>query len=297
MPEWLIIKPSSLGDIVHGLQVAQSLKMQRPDFRITWVARDCFVPLVRACLAVDRCWSYPRYGGARGFIRLLRQIRCQRFDGVIDFQGLARSGLMLAAAQAARKIGRSDAREGAGFFYREQIPLPARGRASHAVDILAGVLPLLGCRVELMWPLAFRMVAPRTFAKALLHCKPIVMFPDSRRAEKIWPGFVALAESIYRRFPERMLVWAGQTVGVKPNLPGGAWVDVTGRTTLGEMVSLIAGACLVIANDSAPVHLAAALQVPVVALFGPTDPQRFGPYPLNSPGRYSLRAPGRDLSG
>ena len=124
MTEILVIKPSSVGDILHGLQVAQSIKDQAPDSRITWVVRDRFAPLVETCATVDEVLYFRRGRGPRAFLALLREIRARRYDTVLDFQGLARTGVMTMAARATHKIGRGDAREGAGLFYRQRAPLP-----------------------------------------------------------------------------------------------------------------------------------------------------------------------------
>ena len=136
MLELLIIKPSSLGDIVHGLQVATSLKEQVPKLRISWIVREIFAPLVRACEAVDQVYVFERSGGTKAFVRLVREVRRTKFDYVFDFQGLLRTGLMTARCLAKHKVGRSDAREGAGIFYKQKVPLPPEGRRSHAIDIL-----------------------------------------------------------------------------------------------------------------------------------------------------------------
>src|SRR6059058_5498871 len=93
MTELLIIKPSSLGDIVHGLQVATSLKAQRDGLRISWVVRDIFAPIVRACEAVDRVYVFERLAGAKGFLRLTKELRKVKFSYVFDMQGLLRPTL------------------------------------------------------------------------------------------------------------------------------------------------------------------------------------------------------------
>ena len=121
MPEMLIIKPSALRDIVHGLQVAASIKAQKPEWRISWIVRDIFAPLVRSSTAVDQVFVFQRHEGARGFLRTMREVRKREFDLVCDFQGLLRTGLMTKWARGRRKVGRPDAREGSGFFYDEKI--------------------------------------------------------------------------------------------------------------------------------------------------------------------------------
>ncbi|MBI2496468.1 MAG: hypothetical protein HYV75_00510 [Opitutae bacterium] len=75
MPEMLIIKPSALRDIVHGLQVATSIKAQRPEWRISWIVRDIFSPLVRSCAVVDQVYVFRRDEGARGFLQTMREVR------------------------------------------------------------------------------------------------------------------------------------------------------------------------------------------------------------------------------
>src|SRR5436190_7166606 len=136
MIELLIIKPSSLGDIVLGLQVATSLKGQISGLRISWVVREIFSPIVRACEAVDHVYVFERLAGVKGFVRLTRELRKQKFDFVFDMQGLLRTGLMTQRTHAGKKVGRSDAREGAGYFYDLKVPLPPEGKRSHALDVL-----------------------------------------------------------------------------------------------------------------------------------------------------------------
>ena len=116
MTEILIIKPSSLGDIVHGLQVATSLKAQVSHLRISWVVREIFAPIVRACEAVDRVYVFERNAGAKGFLKLTNELRKTEFDYVFDMQGLLRTGLMTSRVKATTKVGRSDAREWSGVF-------------------------------------------------------------------------------------------------------------------------------------------------------------------------------------
>src|SRR3982750_2457036 len=115
MTELLILKPSSLGDIVHALQVATSLKAQCSDLRISWVVREIFAPIVRACDAVDHVYVFERNAGAKGFMRLMKELRKTEFDFVFDMQGLLRTGLMASRALAKKTYGRSDAREWSGM--------------------------------------------------------------------------------------------------------------------------------------------------------------------------------------
>ncbi len=298
MTELLIIKPSSLGDIVHGLQVATSLKAQVDGLRISWVVREIFAPIVRACEAIDEVYVFERAGGAKGFLKLTNQLRKRTFDAVFDMQGLLRTGLMTSRVHAARKVGRSDAREWSGVFYNEKVPLPKDGKKSHALDILLQFCPVLGAKPELRGTLKFREVDSLNlrFADSRGGGKPIVMFVDSRRAEKTWNGFKQLTELILREEKNRKVVWAGSSyVHDRGAFPAAQFFNVTGNTSLVSLPALVKRAEWVIANDSGPMHLAAALGVRVLGIFGPTDPRLFGPYPLNAPSNVVVQAPVGDL--
>jgi heptosyltransferase-1 len=298
MIEILIIKPSSLGDIVHALQVATSLKAQREGLRISWVVRDIFAPIVRACEAVDHVYVFERAGGAKGFLRLMNEIRKTKFDYVFDMQGLLRTGLMTSRAEAKKKVGRSDAREWSGMFYDEKVPLPPDGKRSHALEILLQFCLVLGAKPELRGTLRFREVDSLHlgFAAGRGGAKPIVMFPDSRRAEKCWGGYKQLTELLLREDKARKVVWAGSNyVPDRGAFPAAQFFNLTGNTSLVSLPALIKRADWVISNDSGPMHLAAALGVRVLGIFGPTDPRIFGPYPLNGPTNFVVQAPVGDL--
>src|SRR3954465_7295575 len=295
MIELLLIKPSSLGDIVHGLQVATSLKAQRDDLRISWVVREIFAPIVRACEAVDHVYVFERNAGAKGFLRLTKEIRKKQFDYVFDMQGLLRTGLMTSRVLATKKVGRSDAREWSGVFYDEKVPLPPNGKRSHALEILLQFCTVLGAKPELQGTLRFREVDSLNlrFADARGGGKPIVMFVDSRRAEKTWGGFKQLTELILREDKARKVVWAGSSyVHDRGAFLPAQFFNLTGNTSLVSLPALVKRADWVIANDSGPMHLAAALGVRVLGIFGPTDPRLFGPYPLNAPSNFVVPAPG-----
>jgi len=294
MTQLLIIKPSSLGDIVHGLQVATSLKAQKPDLHISWIVRDIFAPIVRACEAVDRTYVFRRSDGVRGFMHLMKQVRETEFDYVLDFQGLLRTGLMTWRARAKHKVGRSDSRECSGLFYQRKVPLPPTGRHSHAMDILLQFCPVLDAKPELQGKLNFKPVdgLNLSFLDSRSGARPIVMFPDSRRAEKKWHGFKELTEFIARDGTGRKIVWAGNAyVDCKDPLPEHQFLNLTGNTSLVSLPALIKRASWVISNDSGPMHIAAALDVPTIGIFGPTDPQQYGPYPLTGITNHVIKAP------
>lgn len=298
MREILIIKPSSLADIVHGLQVATTMKAQCDDLRISWIVRDIYAPIVRACSAVDHVYVFERSAGTKGFLKLVKEVRKTKFDFAFDFQGLLRTGLMTSRITAKKKVGRSDAREMAGIFYDDKVALPPSGRKSHPIDILLQFCPVLGGKPELRGTLKFREVdtLKLKFTDGRGGSRPIVMFPDSRRADKRWTGFKQLTELILRGDRTRKVIWAGSSiVPDRDSFLPEQFLNLTGNTSLVSLPALIKRADWVISNDSGPMHLAAALGVRTLAIFGPTDPVLCGPYPLNAPTNVVVQAPVGDL--
>jgi ADP-heptose:LPS heptosyltransferase len=295
----LVIKTSSLGDIVHGLRVITSLREQVPDVQVTWVAQEPFAPLVQICAAVDRTIIFRRRSLLRGMSAVLRELKTLEFDAVIDMQGRFLTGLMAGRARARRRIGRTDCREGSGLFYNERVPLPAAGRRSHALDILLEFCGAFGAKIELRGPPVFRAPDQTMMDLAGLpqDRKAVVMFPDSRREEKCWGGFGELTTMVLRENPGCSVVWAGDRL---LPFPGGAafpgrFFNVTGRSKLTDLPALLRQASWVISNDSGPMHLAAALEVKVLGVFGPTDVALYGPYPAGSPTNVAVSAPGGNL--
>ncbi|RXK56036.1 glycosyltransferase family 9 protein [Oleiharenicola lentus] len=298
MPEMLIIMTSPLRDIAHGLQVAASIKAQKPEWRISWIVRDIFAPLVRSSSAVDRVFVFQRYEGARGFLRMMREVRKHEFDLVCDFQGLLRTGLMTKWARGLRKVGRTDSREGSGFFYQQRSPLPAEGRQAHLLDIMLQFCTVAGAEPRLTGPLHFRDLERLnlSFMDPRKGQRPILIFPDSGQHSKKWNGFSQLTAMLIRE-GGRKVVWAGSHyLPCKESFPEGAFVNLTGNTSLTSLPALLAKADWVISNDSGPMHLSAAMGLKTIGLFGPTDPRRFGPYPVKSPTNYAIQAPVGDLA-
>jgi len=298
MPEMLIIKPSALRDIVHGLQVAASIKAQKPEWRISWIVRDIFAPLVRSCTAVDHVFVFQRHEGARGFLRTMREVRKREFDLVCDFQGLLRTGLMTKWARGRRKVGRPDAREGSGFFYNEKITLPPEGEQAHVLETLLEFCRVAGAEPRLTGPLHFRDLERLHlgFMDPLKGQRPILVFPDSGESRKKWNGFSELTALLIRE-AHRKVVWAGSNyLPCRESFPEGSFVNLTGNTSLTSLPALLSKADWVISNDSGPMHLSAAMGLKTIGLFGPTDPRQFGPYPLKSPTNYAIQAPVGELA-
>jgi heptosyltransferase I len=296
MRQLLVIQPSALGDIVHALQTVAALKARQPDWRVSWIVRDIFAPLVRASTVVDQVFVFRRHGGVRGFLQLMREVRAREFDVAMDMQGLLRSALMLQRTRAKRKIGRPDAREGATLFYPIKAPPPPHN-PPHLLEHLLQFCASVGAEPKLAGPLEFRDAAKVNlgFMDPRRGRRPILIFPDTRREERRWNGFSEFSALLVRE-AGRKVVWAGTNyVPCKEAFPDGAFLNLTGNTSLTSLTSLVGSADWVISNESGAMHLSAAMGVKTIGIFGPTDPRIRGPYPLGAVTNHTIQAPVGDL--
>ena len=298
MKTLLVIKPSSLGDIVHALQVVQTLARERPECRITWVVRERFAGLVQAAPFVHEVIIFRRREGWGAFWRLLRQLRERNFDLVWDMQGLLRSGVMTAASRAPEKWGRADAREGAGMFYNRRVERPAGAGPHHALEILQPFLKSAGVTPRLDFPLALTAGPAFPWQNFFAHDarRTFVIFTDSRGAEKEWPRFSELTDLIFKSIPDCRVAWcAGKSVAPDVAVPADRFLNLTG-CPMDQMIALVRQPAIFIGNDSGPMHLSAASGNPVLAIFGPTSPKRFGPFPLTAAKHRAVEAPDGQLA-
>ncbi len=294
----LVIKPSSLGDIVHGLQVLQTVTRQLPECRVTWVARDRFAGLVRAAPFVHEVVEFQRKRGLRGLLDVMKSLRGRTFDEVWEMQGLLRSGLMAAAANAPVKCGRRDSRECAGLFCNRRVALPDGNGPHHAIRILQEFPKRLGLDAEIAFPLALKPAEEFRWSSFFDGdpARRFVIFTDSRGVEKEWKGFSALTRLILENLPDSRVAWcAGAPTKPDFAVPDGRFLNLSG-CPFEEMLALARQPSVFIGNDSGPMHLSAAVGNRVLAIFGPTSPDRFGPWPPGSPRTASVTAPGGVLA-
>jgi heptosyltransferase-1 len=294
----LVVKPSSLGDIVHALQVLQGVAAAMPDCRITWVARDRFAPLVEAAPFVHEVIHFRRKEGLRGIREILAELRGRRFDMVWDMQGLFRSALMASAPRSLHRWGRRDSREAAWLFYGERVALPPGNGPHHAIPVLQEFPKMLGLDGAVTFPLGIKNES--RFGWENFFDGPaterFVIFTDSRGAGKEWRGFDRLTHLIWENIPGSRVAWcAGAPTSPSGEIPDGRFLNLTG-CPLDEMTSLVLQTSVFIGNDSGPMHLSAAVGNRVLAIFGPTAPERFGPWPTGAWNTASVRAPGGVLA-
>ena len=299
----LIIKPSSLGDIVHALPVLAGLRDAYPDAHLAWLVTTAFAPLLHGHPLLDEIITFDRRQYGRmlqswrslvDFLRFLRDLRGRRFDLVLDLQGLFRSGFLARATGAATRVGFRDARELAAMFYTRRVRVPPScgpQRNDHAVDRNLHLARELGLPVDPpLFPLGVRPeeldAARRLLARiagASVESFTAVL-PGARWNTKRWrvDRFAELCDRLHAQgLPRCVLLGSPEERTYSDALVSAARapvIDLVGRTSLRECTALLTLASLVICNDSGPMHIAAALRRPVVAIFGPTNAARTGPY-------------------
>ena len=273
----LVVKPSSLGDIVHTLPAVALIKAAAPELSIRWVANTEWVPLLRGNTDLVSVIPFPRaeirgpFGFAKflGWSRVLREPA--RADIAIDFQGLLRSGLMAKRSRADLRLGLSDSREGARFFHQHRIQVDP---AAHAVDRYLAVPRAFGIPVpEDDADLSFKL--PQQVPETSPPEGFVLLHPFSRGQDK------SLGADAVKRFCEAMgdrpVVLVGRGGPELRGLPSNAhnWIN---STDLAELAWLMARAQFTVSVDSGPSHMAAAVGDRLLAIHSWSDPLKVGPY-------------------
>jgi lipopolysaccharide heptosyltransferase I len=277
----LVVKPSALGDIVHSLPFLNSIRTCFPKAEIHWVVAWGLHEFLEGHTMIDRLWVIRkdqwknlRKGAetVREIKALFRDLRSERFDLVVDLQGLLRSGLITMSTRARKRVGFKEAREGSPLLYTHKVK---GGRNVHAIERYLRVAEYLGCGTGVKYPFPPLPRRPKG-----LPGEYAVMAPSAGKEANRWPAghFGKLAS----RLPIRSVIISGKSdahiADEAVAASRGKAVSLAGKTTLKQMASVIRGARYFISNDTGPMHIAAAFGVPVFAIFGPANPARTGPY-------------------
>jgi len=285
MANILFIKTSSLGDVVHHMPALMDARKAHPDATFSWLVEEAFAPLVRLHPAIDtvipvasRRWRKSLYAPATiAEIRAsFRDIRAQRYDEIVDTQGLLRTAILTRAARGMRHgYDASSVREPlASLFYdvRHRVE-----RDTHAVErnrILSGLALGYAPDEAPDFGLDRARIGKDSTSRygLLLHA--------TARREKQWPDadWIAFAKLFAQRF-ELLIPWGTEAERARSEyiaaaVPG---TRVPDRAPLDQVAKLIAGAQFVVGVDTGLLHLAAALGVPVVAIFAGSKPALTGP--------------------
>lgn len=274
MDSILIIKPSSLGDIVHTLPAVASIRDAHPRAQITWVINPEFTPLLRGSPDVDHVHVFPRgelrgLGAPGSLIPWLKKTRQLKPDLALDFQGLLRSALIAKASGANQIYGMSDGREGSRFFYHRVAKV---NRREHAVERYLKLAEFAGAKIgdALRCPLPTGDPLPR-FDE---YPPFILLHPFARGDGKSLSNKVI--HEVCRAFAPTRVVIVGRsrhTIKIAENC-----VELINQTSLLQLIRLIRAARFIISVDSGPMHIAAAVNDRLLSIHTWTDPRRVGPY-------------------
>ena len=288
----LIVKPTSLGDVVQSLCAVTALKRTFPDRRVSFLVADSCMQILSGHPFIDEVIEFPRTEmkkGSAGMYRAFRSIRrelsSRQFDVVLDLQGLARSGFASYLAKAPVRIGFSDSRELSGLFYTHRIR--SDRKSEHAVARYLKAAEYLGALPSI--DVSFGLIPfPADVEKIFLRIgsgKLVGIAPGARWNTKRWPvsHFREVAGRLVSEMGMRIVALGAPdeqelSENIVSDLPLGSAVNLCGETTLKELVAAISLCRLFITNDSGPMHIAAALGIPTVSIFGPTSPKRVAPF-------------------
>jgi lipopolysaccharide heptosyltransferase I len=301
MPETLknilLIKPSSLGDVVQALPALTALRKCFPQAKISWLIRPEFAPLIQnhphlnEIIFFDRkilgkAWHSPH--ALASLFHLIQKLRQSRFDAVVDLQGLFRTASLAWLTGCKKRFGPANAREFGSLFYTHKVR--QNESSIHVVDFYLKIVKALGAsdiKPEFVLPLdqsAADSVKRKLENQKISFGEYAVFVPGSLHPSKQWPieRFAELADKISGKFKLPIIaVGSAGEKGLIEKLTGLAKapiINFAGSTNLPELVALLKKARIVVSNDTGPGHIAAVLGTPLVMMFSWSNPARIAPY-------------------
>lgn len=283
-PRICVVLLSGIGDVVHGLPVVNAIRRARPDARITWVVEPPAAPLLAPHPAIDRVVVFRKKDGLRGVAALRRELNAERYDLTLNLNVYSKSVFPTLLSGAPVRVGFDRGRSAEGVWLAATHRLPA-GPRKHTQDLFFEFLDVLGIEAE---PIEWRLeaTASERESAALPAGGPFAaLVPASANAKKDWlPDRMAqVVDALHERHGLRTLLVGGpgdretklaaEVVAKAKHEP--VWALGPG---LRRLLWLLPHARFVIAPDTGPVHIARALGVPVIGLYGHTNPWRVGPY-------------------
>lgn len=271
------MKMSSMGDLLHALPAVRCLKSGL-NAEVDWIVHPAYAELVKCFSDVTRVLVFPRRAALHAFVRRIRELRAEQYDMIVDLQGILKSALVARAVRAPQRLGPSFHREFSSFFYTAVTG--TRNKNRHAVDENMDVIRHLGLPVL---PPEYPITVP--LQPGGESSPRIALLPFSRWKTKTWPlmSFIRVGQELQECFGASIYIMGSEAerpLGAEiEKALSGTVVNAAGKTTLPQMAGLLREMDLVIANDSGPMHLAAVLGAPVLAMYGPSDPVRTGPPP------------------
>lgn len=293
----LLIKMSSLGDILHTLPFAAALRELYPHAKISWLVHPQFAGFVPDPPVIDEVIYFDKVKFKKmSFIEkfsyyseMKELLHSKHFDLVIDMQGLFKSAVLAAISGCSNRIGYCEMREGSGFISKA---ITGSHSKEHVIERYLDVARHLGAKIESLDDIQFPMpdltketksVTEKLAAKGLVGDYMVVV-PGARWITKEWPveHYAVLAKKIVSCGMYVVLAGgpddAAKGAKIKELSESAMVIDMTGQTSLRELAALIKKCKVYISADTGPLHFAAALKKPLVAMYGPTLANRTGPY-------------------
>ncbi len=296
--QFLIVKLSALGDVIQTLPALNLLKRVYPEAEIDWIVEERNGELLLDHPYLRRVFFFKKdfFKNPGKFFSFIRNLRKTQYTAIIDFQGLLKSGILTFFAKSRYKIGFSNHREGSPLFYN--VKFPPFDPELHAVKryllLVKNTVNFLTPEVSFSFPEDEILYHhPLVEHKPTLETKRpyLILIPGARWETKLWPfahwkSFLELSSELRKKYDfyfigsekEREIkIWAEE---MEKSFSG--VFSLIGKLSLKEVVFLIKRAEFIVSVDTGTMHLASLLNRPILALFGPTSPQRTGPWSKNS---------------
>jgi heptosyltransferase-1 len=289
----LLVKLSSIGDVVHALPVAAALRRRFPEAYLAWAVRPAAAEVVVGNPHLNETLIVGGRGEESPGVRHVPEVTRLRalrrvlhgigFDLALDVQGLFKSALLAYLSGAKERVGFLNCQEGTCLLNNRRV-VPDR-RDCHAVEGYLGFAAAVGAPTE---PVEFSIATSaedEQYATQLLgEGRFLALIPGARWASKRWPParFAAVCDALHAEYDCEGLVVGGAGDGtLAAEILAAAKspvLDLTGKTTLKQLAAVFRRCALTVANDTGPMYISSALGTPTVAVFGPTDSTRLGPY-------------------
>jgi len=283
----LVVRLGAIGDVVNALVFATAVKDASPDTRIGWAVHPLAFPLVEGHPSVDRVHLWPRNAGRVGWRMVRDEVRAAGYEVAVDLQRILKSAWLARSSGATRVLGfdRRRAKEFSWLLTTERIA-PGDPR-EHMVERYLAFARHLGA----LNPVARHLLPPDAEAAAWAKDKagelggaPVILNLGASKLPNRWPAerFGELARALGAELDAPIVLTGGPADRSAADAAllacRGSATDLVGATSLRQLYHLMDHARLFVGCDTGPMHLAAARRLPVVALFGPADPRRTGPW-------------------
>jgi len=289
----LIVKLSAIGDVIHALPVAHALKQTYPEARITWVVEKPAYDLLTNNPDIDEIiiFDKPKFKSLTGLLSngytFSKLLKSHKFDLAIDLQGLFKSAVISYLSGAPKRLVYCNARELSDKIGQR---ICGNHEHGHVVDRYLDVAQHLGCKIDqVQFPMNITEVEARkaeaiaNHAGLQLENPYVVLAPGTNWPTKCWPitHFAKLADKLYDDNIIPVIIGGpndnrlAREIIENTKIPP---IDITGKTSMKQLAYIIKRSMTFVGGDTGPMHLASAVCAPVVAMFGPTDPARNGPY-------------------